>query len=212
MTQDPRERYTSALSFEYDVASDTWELSDELMAAHGIPLDEQPTTQRLADRIVEQDRAPMLERLDHHRTHGGLHAFTYRVVDGEGHQRRLTYMALSEGADGAVERLSGFAVDITTPTTQATTDAVTASAEHRATIEQAKGALMLCFGIDELAAFELLRGYSSRTNIKLVTVAELIAANMTSPEFSRADPVETLLDVITSLQGLNDRDTDHAGA
>jgi GAF domain-containing protein len=41
----------------------------------------------------------------------------------------------------------------------------------RATIEQAKGVLMALHGVDEVAAFDLLRADSQRLNVKLRTVA-----------------------------------------
>ena len=42
----------------------------------------------------------------------------------------------------------------------------------RATIEQAKGALMLVYGLDAEAAFSLLSWQSQRSNIKLRDLAE----------------------------------------
>ena len=47
--------------------------------------------------------------------------------------------------------------------------------ENRAGIEQAKGMLMLIYGIGESAAFDLLRWLSQETNVKLRPLAEQIA-------------------------------------
>jgi hypothetical protein len=47
--------------------------------------------------------------------------------------------------------------------------------ENRAGIEQAKGMLMLIYGISEGAAFDLLRWLSQEANIKLRPLAEQIA-------------------------------------
>jgi hypothetical protein len=44
----------------------------------------------------------------------------------------------------------------------------------RAVIEQAKGALMLRFGIEDSAAFAVLRRWSQDSNVKLRTVAETL--------------------------------------
>jgi hypothetical protein len=49
--------------------------------------------------------------------------------------------------------------------------------ENRAAIEQAKGMLMLVYGIDASTAFELLRWRSEQTNIALGQLAEQIAAD-----------------------------------
>ncbi|WP_141119928.1 ANTAR domain-containing protein, partial [Mycobacterium malmoense] len=61
---------------------------------------------------------------------------------------------------------------------QADEDAVSARLaeinENRAGIEQAKGMLMLVYGISEDAAFELLRWLSQEANIKLRPLAEQI--------------------------------------
>jgi len=70
----------------------------------------------------------------------------------------------------------GFYVDVT-PSERERQDqvaaAVTVIAEARACIEQAKGMLMLIYGMDEPAAFELLKWRSQETNVKL----RLLAAN-----------------------------------
>ncbi|MGA8328901.1 MAG: ANTAR domain-containing protein [Mycobacterium sp.] len=43
--------------------------------------------------------------------------------------------------------------------------------EHRAVIEQAKGMLMLIYGLDPKAAFDLLKWRSQKSNIKLRRLA-----------------------------------------
>jgi hypothetical protein len=76
---------------------------------------------------------------------------------------------------------------------------VLASTQNRAAIEQAKGALMLSFGVQEEVAFDLLRAYSSQHNIKLARVAEHIVTGMAAPAFSREEPVRCLLDLLLDL-------------
>jgi hypothetical protein len=51
---------------------------------------------------------------------------------------------------------------------------VQAIAERRALIEQTKGMLMLVYGIDADAAFDMLRSQSQQHNIKLRLIAEQI--------------------------------------
>ena len=53
--------------------------------------------------------------------------------------------------------------------------AVSRISENRAAIEQAKGMLMLVYGIDASTAFELLRWRSEQTNVALGQLAEQIA-------------------------------------
>ena len=45
-------------------------------------------------------------------------------------------------------------------------------AESRAVIEQAKGMLVLLYGVDDESAFDMLRRRSQSTNVKLRTLAE----------------------------------------
>ncbi|BBX48913.1 hypothetical protein GCM10009641_00410 [Mycobacterium cookii] len=44
--------------------------------------------------------------------------------------------------------------------------------EHRAVIEQAKGMLMLIYGLDAVSAFDLLKWRSQKSNIKLRRLAQ----------------------------------------
>jgi ANTAR domain len=46
--------------------------------------------------------------------------------------------------------------------------------DSRAVIEQAKGALMLRYGLDQDAAFAVLKRWSQHSNIKLHTIAETL--------------------------------------
>jgi hypothetical protein len=56
------------------------------------------------------------------------------------------------------------------------TAAVARFAENRSVIEQAKGMLMVVYGIDEPTAFEMLKWRSQHTNVKLRLLAGQIAA------------------------------------
>jgi AmiR/NasT family two-component response regulator len=71
---------------------------------------------------------------------------------------------------GAVIGTHGFYVDIS-GSDHAEQDRITAAvaqiSEDRAVIEQAKGMLALLYGVDELAAFEMLRRSSQESNVKL---------------------------------------------
>jgi hypothetical protein len=58
--------------------------------------------------------------------------------------------------------------------------------EHRAFIEQAKGMLMLVYGISDDEAFEMLRAQSQHHNIKLRLIAEQIRADLV--ELCMANP------------------------
>jgi hypothetical protein len=70
----------------------------------------------------------------------------------------------------------GYYVDITVTSDRARDDLITARvaeiSEHRAVIEQAKGMLMLVYGLDAPAAFDLLKWRSQESNIKLRRLAQ----------------------------------------
>jgi hypothetical protein len=142
----------------------------------------------------------MMSRFRHHLDHAGPYSCVYSLRSRDGRVRRVIFVGESEAVGGVVKRLSGFVVDLTEPIRETARAAVAASAEHRATIEQAKGALMLTFGVDEDGAFELLRAYSSRHNIKLAEVAHRIMAGLGDTSFSRDEPVRSLLDIVIALE------------
>lgn len=188
-----------ALVFEYDVMAELWTCSRGLCDLYGMPLGQPPTTAVMLERIVDEDRAVVRGWFQHLLRTACPFSFEYRLVDPDGRTRRLVLVGQSEAAGGEVKRISGFAVDITETIREETSHAVLASTQHRAAIEQAKGALMLSFGVQEEVAFDLLRAYSSQHNIKLARVAEHIVTGMASPAFSREEPVRCLLDLLLDL-------------
>lgn len=200
MTRDGAQSDGQTMSFEYEAESGRWTWSEGLRELHDLAPDEVPTTDLILDHMVEEDRPVMIARFQHHLDHPGPYSCVYSLVRGDGQIRRVIFVGESEAVGGEVKRLTGFVVDLTEPIRETARAAVAASAEHRAAIEQAKGALMLTFGVEEDGAFELLRAYSSRHNIKLAEVAHRIVAGLCDPAFSRDEPVRSLLDIVMSLE------------
>ena len=187
--------------FEYDVPGDRWFWSSGLRELHGLAPGADPTTDVLIGHVVEDEQDAARRKLVEYSTTPGCYSFAYRMRDNHRHLRHLRFVCQSEAVGWEVKRLHGFIVDVTDTMRGHADQAVAHAVEHRAVIEQAKGALMVSFGIDDAAAFELLRGYSSRTNTKLVTVAEHIAKGLSDPRFSREEPVRSLLDILLELEG-----------
>jgi hypothetical protein len=84
---------------------------------------------------------------------------------------------------GNVIGTHGFYLDVT-PSEQQRQQRMTAAvaeiaeiAENRAAINQAKGMLMMAYGIDAEPAFDLLKWRSQQTNVKLRTLAEQVVAD-----------------------------------
>ena len=104
----------------------------------------------------------------------------HRIIDVAGQVRHVVVVGDQLHDDqGGVIGTQGFYVDVSAAPDQDREDLVTAKlaeiTEQRASIEQAKGMLMLIYGIDEGPAFDLLKWLSQEANIKLRSVAEQIA-------------------------------------
>jgi len=71
-------------------------------------------------------------------------------------------------------------------------EAVREIAEQRAFIEQAKGMLMFIYGLDENAAFDLLRWQSQQHNVKLRLLAEQVVKDISA--LGKRKPLQNRLD------------------
>ena len=76
------------------------------------------------------------------------------------------------------------------------TAAVAVIAESRADIERTKGMLMLIYGMDDSAAFELLKWRSQETNTKLRLLAQQIAADFVALSHSETLPARSAYDIL----------------
>lgn len=84
-------------------------------------------------------------------------------------ERRLT--AMTDTESGRVIGTEGFYVEVTESVQSDVTKAMSRVVESRALIEQAKGVLMVTYGVDADRAFDILRWRSQATQVKLKTVA-----------------------------------------
>jgi hypothetical protein len=165
--------------FVFHVAADKWVWDDDVYAIHGYaPGEVEPTTELIMQHKHEQDRPLFRDTLRQAIADGEpfnvyyrimVHdAIRYVVVAGEGQY---------DGVHGeSADRLVGYYLDLTpeleAETSAAADAAVRASAEARDTIEQAKGILMLGYGLDADAAFAMLKWWSRNRNVKVREVAE----------------------------------------
>ena len=108
-------------------------------------------------------------------------------------------------SSGKVDRLVGYYLDLTpeleVETTAAADAAVAAAAASRDTIEQAKGILMLGYGLDPDAAFAMLKWWSRNRNVKVREVAERLTqvareGHVSHPGLRRL--LDALLDDLTA--------------
>src|SRR6476646_11881754 len=193
---DPAQEAVAALTgcgaetvgrFSYDVPTDTWWWSTSLYTVHGFtPGEIVPTTALMLAHQHPEDRARAAQLIASAVTAGRPFSSRHRILDA---QRRIhTVVTIGDGirdAHGEIIKVSGYLIDVTDALHRdveaATRMAVELSAATRATIEQAKGALMITHGLDEDEAFALLRWHSQHSNIKLRDIATAITDHTSDP-------------------------------
>ncbi|MEU4318254.1 PAS and ANTAR domain-containing protein [Nocardia fluminea] len=168
--------------FRYRFGSRRWEWSDEVAAMHGYPPGTEPTIELLLSHKHPRDR-DRLEAMITSVEDGGAFSSHHRIVDTNGQVHEV--LVVSEpmfDADGAVIGTEGYYVDVTGTADEFRREALDSTlpavVHARMVIEQAKGALMLAYGISAEQAFRVLRWRSQETNVKLRTIAELVIAEL----------------------------------
>jgi hypothetical protein len=169
--------------FTYEVATQKWVWDEEVYRIYGVrPGDVEPTTDYVLDCKHPDDRQQVAEVLLQATLTGEPFSVCYRLIAGDGVERRVLLVCeggvCEEDIDPPVSRLDGYYIDLTEDFARASEedarDAVAASALHRATIEQAKGSLMMAYGLDADQAFAMLTWWSRNKNMKVRDIAERI--------------------------------------
>lgn len=167
--------------FRYSRTEDEWEWSDNVATMHGYrPGQVVPTTELLLSHKHPDDRHYVSQTLDAIRTSGGPFSSRHRIVDTKGVTRSVIVVGDSILAEhGEVTGSSGFYVDVTETldrTVQESVDElVDEISSSRAAIEQAKGMLMIVYGISADRAFDILIWCSQQKNVKLRRISEQLA-------------------------------------
>ena len=191
--------------FSYDVPTDTWWWSSTLYKIHGFaPGEIVPTTALMAVHQHPDDRAGAVELITAAVTAGRPFCSRHRIFDAR--QRVHTVVTIGEGVrgdDGQIRQVRGYLIDVTDSLHRdiaaATSFAVEQSAETRAEIEQAKGALMITYGLDEDEAFALLRWHSQHSNIKVRDIAAAITDRTKDPGMADLAADEKITEILTDL-------------
>ena len=135
----------------------------------------EPTTELVLERKHPDDRARVKALLERISVEGGSFSVSYRLIGGDEVERRVVLVGDGEMCDDAVATIDGYYIDLTEDFAEESEEyaqaAVEASAETRAVIEQAKGALMLAYGLDSDQAFAMLRWWSRNRNVKVRDLA-----------------------------------------
>ncbi|GAA3649924.1 hypothetical protein GCM10022237_07080 [Nocardioides ginsengisoli] len=169
--------------FTYQVPTRTWEWDDEVFRIHGMPPGGiEPTTDDVVKRQHPDDQERLADVLEAATRTGDPFSLVYRLVAEDGVERRVLLVCdggvCEAEVDPPVSELDGYYIDLTEDFARASEeearDAVAASALHRATIEQAKGSLMMAYGLDADQAFAMLTWWSRNKNMKVREIAERI--------------------------------------
>jgi hypothetical protein len=173
--------------YRYDPRRGSWWWSAEMFRLHGLPADSaEASTEVLLRYLHPEDRVRTLAAFTGACTASRPFAVRTRIVRADGQHRALVLLGEPEtGTDGEVIAVHGTAIDLTecpeggevpdrTGALEAEVAQMRAAMASRATIEQAKGILMLLTSCGDHVAFDLLAHISSHTHRKVRDVAESI--------------------------------------
>lgn len=170
-------------TFRFWFDNHRWEWSPEVAVLHGYPpAPMTPTPDVVATHTFPEDRVAVLAMLDKVRTHGLSLSWSGRVLDTSGRVRPVVMIAHPMRDRGQVVGADGCYLDLadyTDASVQAGVDKhIRAFREHSAVIEQAKGMIMIVYGVSAERAFEVLSWRSQTGNTKLSAVcADIVAAS-----------------------------------
>jgi hypothetical protein len=185
--------------FRFYFDDDRWEWSPQVEKMHGyLPGSVTPTTEMVLTHKHPDDYRQIADTLDLIRQTRQAFSSRHRIIDVQGQVHHVVVVGdVLREVDGTAMATHGFYVDVT-PSERERQDQVTAAvtviAEARAVIEQAKGMLMLIYGMDEAAAFELLKWRSQETNVKLRLLAAQVAADFLALSGSEELPPRSAFD------------------
>lgn len=164
-------------SFRFRFADQSWEWSDEVARLHGYePGEVTPTTKLLLSHKHPDDRERVEEVLVTSLHDHAPFSSQHRIIDtaGKEHQVLVVSDAVADES-GEVFATEGYYVDLTDKLAdqrnEVLDELLPELLEHRAVIEQAKGALMVVYGLTADQAFRVLKWRSQETNTKLRALA-----------------------------------------
>jgi PAS domain S-box-containing protein len=173
-------------SFRFFLDGERWEWSDVVAQMHGYaPGTIIPTTALLLSHKHPDDQPHVAKILRKMVDDAEPFSSRHRIIDTAGRTRQVIVVGnrMLDDTD-AVIGTSGFYIDVTdtldTDLQESVTEAVEELEKARAVIEQAKGALMLVYGISADRAFDVLTWRSQQTNIKLRAIATQLVQDFVS--------------------------------
>lgn len=164
--------------FRFSLAEERWKWSAEVAALHGYTAREMtPTTATVLSHVHHDDRGDAFVAMSKMAETPTLASHKLRIVDVHGVVRHVVLLGNRvAGAPAHELRTAGLYIDITDPYDSEIDESVAAQL-HRLTtaqpqIEQAKGMLMVMYGVPASQALDLLAWRSQDTGIDVQTIAE----------------------------------------
>ena len=163
-------------SFRYLRAEDRWEWSDAVAQ-----MQVQPTTAMVMSHKHPDDAANVALLIKAMSGEGKPFSSRHRVIDTHGRIHWVVVIGERMCDDGGkVIGSQGLYVDLSDVEDGDTVeDAIADFTEHRALIEQAKGILMMTYGISAERAFDILVWRSPKSNTKLRKLASQVIDDFT---------------------------------
>ncbi|BDT96804.1 putative transcription antitermination regulator [Nocardia sputorum] len=171
-------------TFRFWFEDQRWEWSDQAAAIYGYAGGSaRPSTELLLAHKHPDDRAPAAESIATAVRSGEPFCGRHRVIDAAGRTRHVIVVADRMRDDrGAVVGTAGYFIDVShileENRQEILDDTLPELVESRAVIEQAKGVLMVVYGINAEQAFRVLQWRSQETNIKLRTLARQLVGEV----------------------------------
>ncbi|MCV7444929.1 PAS and ANTAR domain-containing protein [Mycobacterium paraense] len=166
--------------FRFYFEDQRWEWSEQVQRMHGYePGTVTPTTELVLSHKHPDDRGQVAATINDMVNQRQAFSTRHRIVDTHGVVHHVVVVG-DQFCDDNDEVIGthGFYIDVTPTATKNAEDAITAKvaaiAQRRGVIDQAKGMLMLVYGVDEDAAFNLLKSLSQVRNMKLWPLAQQI--------------------------------------
>jgi hypothetical protein len=170
--------------FRFWFADQRWEWSDEVASMHGYPPGAvTPTTELLLTHKHPDDRAAVASALARSVADAEPFSSRHRIIDTAGSVHHVILVAdrMVDEA-GRVIGTSGYYIDVTDTLAEHRQETLDGALPElyaaRAVIEQAKGALMVIYGVGPEQAFRVLSWRSQETNVKLRRLAARLVADL----------------------------------
>ncbi|OUS89616.1 PAS and ANTAR domain-containing protein [Rhodococcus sp. NCIMB 12038] len=180
-------------SFRFLLDGQRWEWSDPVAEMHGYrPGEKTPTTELLLSHKHPDDLRHVTAIFEKMIDEGQPFSSKHRIIDTAGRVHHVIVVGDQLRENDRVVGTSGFYIDVSesleTVLQESLDEAVAELAASRAVIEQAKGVLMLVYGIPAERAFDILIWRSQETNTKLRTIAENLVTAVGDPAAAAVPP------------------------